>query len=243
MGRSLLLFLVLLAGTFNAAHAQFSKGQKMAGVSIGSAFFNAGTYDYTYSSATAPFTSRTDAFGFNISPDMGWFFTDKLVLGGRVNVEYRKDKASDEENGVTFRKRTTTDINFTAGIFARYYLEGKNVIPFVQAAFDAGTGTSKTDGFNYTTTYKETYEGKSSGGVLISPSFTIGATKMINKSMGIDLYAGYMYTSHKKDTELRTLRDVDFDGTIDESAMNNPTSKFRNHGFTIGAGWRLFFGK
>ncbi|MGB5028410.1 MAG: hypothetical protein WBO38_07895, partial [Chitinophagaceae bacterium] len=88
--------------------------------------------------------------------------------------------------------------------------------------------------------YKQTYDGNSSGGFFANAAFTGGFTKLVGENAGLDFYIGYNYSYNKNTFKRTTLRDDGIDGSIDTRAENETTTKFTNHGFTIGAGFQIF---
>ncbi len=244
MTRAIAFTLLMSCAAGHVAFGQFTKGQRLVGASVFSGSFNSGEYDYTFPAPTAGYHSKLKTAGFNLAPSMGWFITDALAVGGRLNVGYRREEASDDDYTVTFRKRTTNNFTGGLGVFARnYFGKGGGFMPFAQANLDGGMSNSKIDGFNYTTDYKETYTGKSSGDFTFSAGVTVGVTKMINEHIGLDLFAGYAYTHQKNKFKTTTLRDVGFDGTLDETVISVPETKFSNHGLQLGVGLQIFLGK
>lgn len=225
--------------------AQFTKGMRMPGITLGSAFFNSGNTEFTPTSPnTSGYTSKTNAGGFSLSPSLGWFVTNDMVVGGQLIAAYNYDKNIDEQNNVTFRKNVYKTFNAGLGAFVRkYILTSGSFIPFGQVNIAGGTGSSSSNGFMYATNYKETYDGKSSGDVFANAGINLGLTKMLNDHAGIDIYAGYLYSYNKSKFKTTTQRDIDFNGSIDEEGVEETTTKKTNHGFTIGIGFQLFLGK
>jgi hypothetical protein len=236
-----LAFILLLV---NTATAQFSKGMRMPGVTLGGAFFNSGKTEFTPTSPnTSGYISNTNTGGFSLSPSLGWFITNDLIVGGRIIAGYNYDKNIDEQNDVTFRKNIYKTFNAGLGVFLRkYFLTPGSFIPFAQLNISGGSGSSKSDGFFYATGYKETYDGKSSGDLFYSGGIDLGVTKMLNDHIGIDISAGYLYSHNKNKFKITTKRDIDYNGTIDEEGVEENTTTKKNHGFSFGVGLQLFLG-
>lgn len=245
MFRILLLFTFLALSAYNALMAQFSKGMRMPGITLGSAFFHSGSAEYTPANTnTAGYTSNTNKTGFSLSPALGWFVANDLVVGGQLIGGYTYDKNVDEQNNVTFRKNIYRTFDLGLGIWTRkYFLTGKTFLPFGQLNISGGTGSSKSEGFMYATDYKETYNGRSSGDFFANAGISSGVTKMINDHAGIDIYAGYLYSYRKNTFKTNSERDVDFNGSIDEQGVDEMTTKKKDNGFMIGVAFQLFFGK
>lgn len=219
----------------------------MAGVTLGSAFFNSGKYTYTVPPPTTGSTETLNSLGVNLTPGFGWFISDRAVIGAQLSAGYRYDKnLKADVNNVTYYKNINNKLSVLAGAFARYYLQaGGSFLPFGQVSLNAGFGSSKHEGFNYNNSplYKETFDGKSSGDFAANAGITVGFTKMLNSNVGLDITAGYLYSYSKNKYKTSLDRDVDINGTIDESEQGDLTTKYTDHGFSIGVGFQVFLNK
>lgn len=219
----------------------------MPGITLGSAFFSSGKYTYTVPPPTAGSTESTNSVGLNLTPSYGWFISDRTVVGAQLSVGYRYDKnIKADANNVTYYKNIFKRYTILAGAFARNYFQaGGSFLPFAQASFNAGFGPSRHEGFNYNNSplYKETFNGKSSGDFSANAGFSIGLTKMLSPHVGLDITAGYVYSYTKNKYKTNLDRDIDIDGSIDENEQGDLTTKFTNHGFSIGAGFQVFLNK
>ena len=224
--------------------AQFKKGDKMTGASVGNIFFNSGTQD-----ASAPpvgsTTGKITEFGINISPSLGWFVSDNTAVGVLFNIYTNKKKTSFEENGSTFQKDNEKNFAASIGGFARNYFSSQgNLLPYGQANLLFGISNRNTDGFFYggsgPSAFKRTYDGNSSGGFFANASLNFGVTKMVGEYTGLDFFAGYNLYYAKNTMTTTTLRDEGNDGSIDVTEKNETTTKLTNHGFVIGVGFQVF---
>lgn len=130
----LLISTILLTVPTNA---QITKGNWMVG----------GTGNLSsYESKTS--NNGTDVInkgiGINVSPNIGYFFTNKFVAGTNVSIGYTKPKNYDSSFG------------YGIGPFARYYVlkEDKRVNFLIQAnytfgASKSGDNKSKTNGYGF----------------------------------------------------------------------------------------------
>lgn len=240
-------FLLVLLIAFQASNAQFSKGMRMSGATIGTAFFNSGTAEYSVPAPTTGYTVNTNSLGVNLSPQFGWFLTDKIVIGGLLTGGYKYDKTlRSDANNVTNYKNVINSFSLSLGAFARNYFSiSGGFIPFAQVSVSAGFGSSNHEGYSYNATplYKDVFKGKSSGDFLFNGGLAVGATKMINSHVGLDFTAGYTYSINNYKYKTNTDRDADINGTIDEKPVSDLTVKSRNHGFALGVGFQVFFGK
>lgn len=244
MFRIAICFLLIMIVFFTPSPAQFNKGMKMAGASIGSAFFNSGEYSYSYPAPTNGYTSNTNSLGFNLSPNMGWFVSEKTALGVRLLFGYKYDKLLNSDlNNVTYYKNVNEDFSISLGGFARnYFTSSGSFLPFGQASFNAGIGTFKTEGYNYNNSplSKEVFKGKSSEDFLADAGLSFGVTKMLNPHTGLDIYAGYTFSYSKTIFRTNTSTDINIDGTIDATGILDQTRKVTTHNFILGAGLQIF---
>lgn len=232
---------------FMAGHAQFKKGMKMAGANIASVVFNSGSSDIEVASIGSN-TSKTTSYNINIGPSLGWFVSDKTVVGVTLTVNPYGQKVSYEQSGSTYQSDQTNSFNIGAGGFARnYFTSSGSLHPFVQASLNGGVSTLKTEGFFYggsgSSAYKDTYTGKSNGGTFVNAAFTGGFTKMVGENAGLDFFLGYNFSYNKHTFKRTILRDEGVNGSVDTRSENETTTKFTNHGFLFGIGFQVFFGK
>lgn len=248
MQRKITCFLFIIIVLRLPLSAQFSKGDRMLGGTIGGAFFNSGKYTYTPLAPVNGNTESTNSLGFNLSPSFGWFISDKTVIGGQITAGYRYDKnLKADEYDVTYYKNTSKRLSFLAGAFARNYFSALgSVLPFGQLSFNVGFGSANNEGFFYSSSpvlYKQTFKGESSGDFVANTGLSLGITKMLNDNIGLDISAGYLYSYNKNSYKTTILTDVDINGTIDETSVSDLTTKYTNHGFTIGVGLQIFLGR
>jgi len=245
MQKSLFLFILVTLCHSLPVYSQFKKGSRMGGATVGSIFYNNGNVDVTYPPPTQGYSYNSNSFGVSIMPSMGWFISDNTAIGISLNINPSSIKNTYEFNGTTYKKDKSTPFNIGIGGFARnYFGTNSSFMPFGQMSLNFGTSTQNTEGFFYggssSGAFKETYEGKSSGGFITNAALTFGLTKMLNAYTGIDLFAGYNYSYSKNTMKTTTLRDEGNNGSIDQTSISEPTTKFTNHGFVLGAGFQIF---
>ena len=225
-------------------NAQFKKGDKMVGASVGSVFFNTGNSDQTVTSIGRQ-TAKVNSYGVNIMPSLGWFISENTAAGFSLLINPLGDKVSFEENGNTFQSDKSRYFNIGIGGFARnYFGKAESLLPFGQLAINGGISDVKKDGFFYggtgTSAYKETYDAKSSGGLFVDAIFILGLTKMFGQYTGLDLSIGYDFSYTKNTMNRTTLRDNMIDGSIDETGKMETVSKLTNHKFVLALGFQVF---
>jgi outer membrane protein W len=223
------------------SNGQFTKGTRVAGFSLGGLFFDAGETDYSAQSPTTGYRSSTNSLGFRLTPSLGYFISNETLLGARLLAGFRYDKYIDAANNITFRKKEDRVSEWGLGVFARHYLgsSGK-YLPYGQVNIDAGIGQSRTEGFSYTSTYRESYTGKSKGNFFSGAGLQIGFTRMLSSTIGLDISAGYEYRYEKNNIRTDTDRDLDLDGIPDEQLVSDISTKSRNHGLMISLGLIAF---
>jgi len=240
--KGILMATILMAAI--TADAQFKKGDKMAGMSVGSVFFNSGSSDVTFPQIRG-YSSKTTGYGLRIEPSFGWFISEKTVIGGSLNINPSGQKVRYEDLGTTFQEDKQTNFNIGVGGFIRnYFGSSGSFMPFGQFGFNAGINSATANGFKYytgTPNYKISYDGKSSGGFFANAILQLGLTKMVTEYTGLDIYLGYNYSYNKNTFKTTTLRDdAPYDGTPETRSENEPTTKFTNHGLIIGVGFQVF---
>jgi len=245
MQRHILFSILFLSCISFSAHCQFKKGTRTVGATVGSIFYNNGSVDVTYPAPTQGYSYNSNSFGAIIMPSMGWFISDNTAIGVSLNINPSGFKNTYEFSGTTYKKDKSTPFNFGIGGFVRnYFGNGSSFMPFGQFNLNFGISTQKTEGFFYggsgSGVYKETYEGKSSGGFFTNAGLTLGLTKMLNPHTGLDMYTGYNFLYSKNTLKTTTLRDEGINGSIDQTSIAEPTTKITNHGFTIGVGFQVF---
>ena len=239
-----LFFLLLVSITVNA---QFKKGDKMAGASIGSILFNTGNSDITVTSAGSN-KSVSNNYSISIIPLMGWFLTGSTAVGFTANLNPYGQKNIYKQNGITFQSDKASGFNIGAGGFIRsYFKKTGKFLPFGQAGVNLGITNFKTEGFFYggsgASAYKQTYTGNSSGGFYANGSIGAGITKMMGENAGLELFIGYSYSYTNNKFKRTTLFDDGNNGTIDSSSETETTTKSTNHGFMISLGFQIFLRK
>jgi hypothetical protein len=227
-------------------NAQFSKGDRMIGASLGSLLFNSGTADISVASIGSN-SSRITGYNVNFSPSLAWFLSDKTAVGLTLNINPNHQKTTYEQSGSTYQSDQQTSFNFGVGGLVRNYFAGKSMLPFVQFSLNGGISSLKTEGFFYggsgSSAYKTSYTGSANGGAFFNSSLSGGLTKMLGENAGLDFYLGYTFSYNKNVFKKTTLRDDGVNGSIDTRAENETTTKFTNHGFNAGVGFQFFLRK
>ncbi len=204
-----------------ALNAQFAKGDKMVGATIASIFFNSGNTDISTASIGSA-TSKITNYGVSLTPQLGWFISDKTAVGATLNLNPNGQKTTYQASGKTYQSDKSNGFNIGIGGFVRNYFSNNNTwMPFGQFGLNGGISNLKTDGFYYyqggVPYYKYTYSGNSSGGVFINSALDLGLTKMLGDNAGLDIFIGYNFSYNKTTFKRTTLYYA-------SSADTNPTT-------------------
>jgi outer membrane protein W len=239
--------LAALALTFSIClHAQFKKGDRMVGASVGTVFFNSSSTDLSYPVGSSSTTDNN--YGIALSPSLGWFITDNVVVGVSPVINYNKQKQlGKSSNGNTYLKNDAHQFGAGLGGFARYYLKGSGATTrfFGQYNLSAGLNGSKNEGFQYETygVYVDRYDQKSSGDFFVNTGVIIGLSKFLGNLNSLDFYIGYTFSYVKSNPKGTTIRDYADPGTPDINQAINYTQKFMGHNVVLGLGYQIFLSK
>lgn len=239
-----ILFLATLFLSVTYADGQFKQGDKMIGTSVGTIFFNSGNSDISVANIGTN-TSKITSYGVTVNPSYGWFVSDNTVIGATLNINPNGQKTTYEQNGSTYQSDESNGFNIGAGGFVRNYFPGSgSLLPFAQASINGGLSNLKTEGFFYyaagSPLHKYTYSGSSSGGVFVNTTLTGGLTKMVGENAGLDFYIGYNFSYNKNTFNKTTRYYLSSNDNNPSTGENETTTKFTNHGFTIGVGFQVF---
>jgi hypothetical protein len=230
-----------------AAEAQYAKGTKMIGATLATGNFTAGTTDYSYPAAQG-FKVDSRNFSLSLSPSYGVFVNGNTAVGFSLLVNTSSNKTDYKTlRDTTYSSNTSRTTDFGAGAFLRYYLntDPKKINPFLHAFANGGSGIGSQEGFEYGTDpagpYKDTYDGKASGRVFLNTGLNLGVTKLLNPSVGLDIYAGYVFSYSKLTTKVTNLRD--YTTGADLTQTFEPTQKYMGNGVQLGIGVQVFLGK
>ena len=239
---STIILLLLINITTNA---QFKKGMRMVGATVGSIFFNSAKSDYSYPPPTTGYISNSDNFGITLNPSMGWFVSNNTAIDALLNFGYTHQKTfAKAANGNIFNRDVSNSFNIGIGGFARNYFKSSGtMMPFGQFNLNGGIGSTSNNGFYFTGNDKSTYDGKSSGDFFLNTGVELGFTKMLNEHTGLDFFVGYTYSYNKRTYRTTTLTDLGNNGSIDQTAISEPTFTYTNHGVILGVGFQIFLDK
>ncbi|HMO33199.1 MAG TPA: hypothetical protein PKE07_09375 [Lacibacter sp.] len=189
-----IVFLALLAGS-QSLNAQFTKGTRVAGLTLGSAGFTVVNSNFNSRQTGARTSAAEREFQFQVTPSLGWFLTEQLLAG----VQVQGDFTSQQYEGGNNVSRNSRSFTAGAGGFARYYFSGSGLLPYAAAHLQLGMGSGRSDWDEIYTAYSEKGQGKQTAIREITTGFSLGVTKMVTPQAGLDLALGYRfaYTTYR----------------------------------------------
>lgn len=229
--------------------AQFKKGILFTGGNVGAGIFDDSKKEVSFPAPTEGYTLKENNFNISFTPYIGRFITSNTALGVGVALNFSDHNTSYEAaNGNTFRKDEENTFDAGINVFMRryFFLQGDQPQPlsfYVQAGVTGGFSSLKTKGFVYGVDFKDTYEGKSSGGSFITPGIGFGLNKRFTDRVAVEFGFLTQYRFSKYDIKTTTLRDELNNGTIDQTFINEPTYKEKKQTIGLNIGFIFFFDK
>ncbi len=117
---------------------------------------------------------------YNLSPRLGYFPTNRLVLGVEAYVGHTKQENALLDGDIIVREVRTTQAG--VGPFARYYLPVNGFSPFVEAAVSAGSTKTAFEDFNSEISQ-----------ALFRYAFGGGIAAPLGSKVSLDVLLGYSY--------------------------------------------------
>lgn len=210
--------------------AQNKKGNLMIGTYVGSGSYSSSNYKSTYSYAPATeYKSEYKSFSIGVGPEIGWYITDRLVLGTSLGLSYyhQTSKSSNTTTTNTSSSKSNS-FSFSAGPSARLYFGEKNDkgAPFVWLGANISFYPSDNTSYkNDPLTYDYTYKTKNYVSWGFGPR--VGYEHFFNQHVGLQYYIGYTY-SHYSTT-------YTYDYTVGGTDFSYKT-KYNAGGINFGAG-------
>lgn len=182
-----LVFILLFS--VNVIYGQFTKGTRTIGAFLGSTGFSNLSSTYTATNGNNINNTKNQNFNLSVSPSMGWFINENVLVGGNLNFNLNITKYT--ERGYLTNKGN----NFTAGVgaFGRYYFGKSGFMPYTQVTLGTAFGSGSTDFTANYSNYSAKGTGKQSGIFNFSGGAGLGITKMLSKNTGLDLSVGYSF--------------------------------------------------
>jgi len=215
----------LLAGCLSllSAVSQTAKGDKLVGVSFGALSYNNSDSKTTYSNTPTIYDGKSNSFSISITPNVAWFVTDNLAVGGLLGLNFytSKNKNSNTSSSTTTENKNN-EPSFYIGPMARYYFGGSSKgMPFAQANVQFGfqgqktTSTTSSGGSSETTAKPK---GDWNAGA------AVGYEHFITPNIGLYASVGFNYGQSKTTYEYRPTPGTGYDYTYEYSNFNIPVN-------------------
>jgi len=162
--KKIVLLLCATVGLFGITRssAQLQQGNLLVGATLGD--MNLGLQ------------SGNTSFSLSISPKVGWFILDNVVLGGEVKLGFSTDSKG-------------TDISYGVGAFGRYYFGQKEMVLMKHARF-FGEASAGINGVNVDPKGPEGSTNTNGLGIGFGP----GVTYFITPNIGLEALLKYDLT-------------------------------------------------
>lgn len=226
--KKILLFSLLLFCFGRYAFAQRDKGNWMVGISLLSGNHNKERLKNL--ETDAPFGDPYKNFDLDLSPRLGRFITNDLVLGLGLRYSYGATKTAPTP---TVGESIYHDHNIALEPFARYYfgpVTNKGSF-YGELSIDLGTAmstytySSRSNGPTPATQYTVFHDSKTDKKPLVwTARIAAGTTIMLNKNIGIDFSLGVERSGGKGGRSVTNNRKVFDSGTV-ETSQDFITSK------------------
>lgn len=120
------IFLLVVIGFFNILTAQITKGFWLMGGNFQFEYYNLKNTEYDYNQGENVPKSNSNQFRVKFSPNVGYFFMDKLAGGIRGHIGYLSEKGETSESR-TFRKYGF-DKAYISPFIRYYFLPEENIV-------------------------------------------------------------------------------------------------------------------
>ena len=237
--KKFLLFAFILISV--AGYGQFTKGTRTLGFNFGGVGYSSRSTDDDFADSRLGLRTQSQKdFSINFNPSYGVFLTDKLLLGGGVSISYNRSDVEEKYDYVfnSNRKSTLLGLNF----YGRNYFAGKNgLYPYAQGNFGVSFGSgSGGSTLKYVSRDSSIISNFTQKGILsINAGLSGGATKMLNKNLGIDFAVGYnfnMFNSTIAPVTSRVVRGI----TLESGSGGDYKSSNTTNGFSLNVGLIIF---
>jgi hypothetical protein len=228
--------------------SQIKKGMYFTGSTFGSAFSTFSDKEISFPSPTEGYTLNENGFNISFNPYIGTFISNRTALGYGFTVGLNTNSTSyTAANGNRFRRDKEARMDAGINIFLRQYFlvaDGPRSNSFyAQGCINTGFSSMDTEGFSYGVDYKDTYEGKSSGGFYFTPGVGFGWQCFVSDHVAFDFGFSTQWRISNYKIKTTTLRDELMNGTIDQTFINEPRYKETTQTIAGGIGLIYFFDK
>ena len=240
------LGMLYLAGMFGIlqANAQMYKSDIFLGGSIGSTVYNIGTSTYNYDAGNTR-TNQIKNYNLSLSPTVGFFVNNSLVVGTILNLSYSINTNNTRNTTLDplINYNTVNSNTFSLVPFLRYYFytTGHNNT-FLFAQLEAGGGVG--GGNNTQSVYYKNNSGYQTNGntnslFVIKSATRLGITHLVQPNIGFDLSLGISH-DYQKSNFTQYTESISTSGKLSNSTINYKSNEPQT-GFTLSAGFHFFY--
>jgi hypothetical protein len=191
--------------------AQNHKGWWQVGASLGGADYNNSYSETSYSYIPTTYSSKGNGFSLYVNPTLGYYVTDKLVLGGSVYLSPYTGKYTNSQSNSTATSETKYSyFAISIGPMLKCYL-GKNQgkgMPYFMV----------DENMTWYPGYKSTYTSSTGGGSTDrydkysywNTDAVLGYEHFLNEHIGLNFAVGYRYTYYKYTVNVDQITGTDY---------------------------------
>lgn len=181
----------------------------VAGVDFANGHFSASTYDSSSENSTSTYRSTTRSAYAGITPNIGIFLNDKLIVGSNLSFSFGHSSSDSATNGVVDSKSKSHSVYFSVAPFLRKYFgdpQGRGM-PFIQIG--GGIGTEIYGGTYAPVSGLYGYDYKEKGYHSQFFEALVGYEMFLTELLGLQYYGGYDYSSYSYDYSYDYITDPD----------------------------------
>jgi len=181
----------------------------VTGVDFANGHFSSSTYDSSSDSSTSTYSSTSRSLSAGISPNLGIFLNDKLVVGADVSFSFGRNSGDSASDGVVDSKSKSHSAYFSVGPFLRKYFgnpQGRGM-PFIQIG--GGIGTEIYGGTYTPVTGPYGYDYNEKGYHSQYVQALVGYEMFLTELLGLQYYGGWDYSSFSYDYTYDYISDPD----------------------------------
>ncbi|MBC2845198.1 outer membrane beta-barrel protein [Winogradskyella flava] len=194
------LFVLLLMPSFCLAQEEEERTEEPT--EKGNWFIGAGSNFFFNSTNSKIETAEQDldagnTLNITLGAGGGYFIIDNLLVGVELPVSFSRFKDDD----IDFERKITS---FIASPFVRYYFNGSNIRPFVQANIGFGSSKTTIEDNSVSPNPDPVFQASESKSTVFQYSVNGGIAIIINDKVSVDLGVGYSQTnSEPEDSDLK----------------------------------------
>ncbi|MCB0631617.1 MAG: hypothetical protein R2824_21530 [Saprospiraceae bacterium] len=199
MKKLLLTTVIMLFAGVGLVMAQLDRGNVMAGISSTIDLIGNGPSLMSIGYTTIQYKEDSDGYTagdpdkmtrINLSPRVGFFVVDNLLLGADLSYAYSKTKDGADDIYASDYSETL----FSVGPFVRYYVPFNRAWPFVELSGSIGSIISKSDYRDNSIVDDSKYTND-----ILALGGGLGLAVPIGEKVVFDALAGYSFLQYKYD--------------------------------------------